>query len=143
MMGVIIMNELVEAWLRGEDNGLTKVYRHSPGKMGVWVPKTNSEEEYHQIFGKGELAGEVNLVEMVVHKMMNEGFELLIMERQVKERVVGNADEAYETTEFKKGKAVKHYAGPSPYHTPAQIRKAFKLDGRANRNEISRTSKIG
>jgi predicted membrane GTPase involved in stress response len=118
------MNELVEAWLRGKDNGITKVYRHSPDKMGVWVNETNGKE-YIQIVGKGEAAGDINLIDMMVHKMQHEGFELLITERQVKEREFGNAYEAYETTEFKNGKVVKHYAGPSCYTTPAEIRKAF------------------
>ena len=115
------MNELVEAWLRGEYNGLIKVYRHSPGKMGVWVIEI-SGQEYHKILSKTEFTGEVNIVQMMVHKLQSEGFELLITERQIKERVLGNADEAYETTEFKNGKVTK-YAGPSRYDTPAQIRK--------------------
>jgi hypothetical protein len=86
------MNKLVEAKFMSPKGNLIKVWNNS-GQTGMWV------EGHSKIYPVG--------IESFVSRM-EQKYELIEMTRQVRERVLGNADFAYEITSFNNGKVVSH-----------------------------------
>ena len=93
-------NQLIEALYKVKDTDRTiKVYRHSENVTGVYMAPNQpilynvDVEAYFYAFQK--------------HVENNHlDYELVSTRRQVKERELGNSDEAYETTYWKDGKVV-------------------------------------
>jgi hypothetical protein len=97
------MNKLVQAIFK-RDNMTVKLYRHSVGKTGMFVSYSNAQSTHQKIWDV-----DVEAFFMQFSKLPE--YELLETVRQVRERELGNSDEAYETTVWKNGRVVGHKAG--------------------------------
>lgn len=92
------MNEPVEARFIDHKNGLNiRMYRHSEGKTGIFVVDTATTKIF-----------DISMEAFFYTLSKKEGYELVEMTTQVRERELGNADEAYEVTWFDGGKVVYH-----------------------------------
>ena len=84
-----MMNELVEAKFKTQAGNIVKIYRHSEGKTGVCVA-SNTPDVY-----------DVDVESVFSQFAKNKKhYKLVETTRQVKERVLGNADEAYKVMEY-------------------------------------------
>jgi hypothetical protein len=88
------MNKLVEAKFMSDDGHMVRFYNKN-GETGIWT-------QGHSISYPVDLEAFVSAFEK-----SGKG-ELVEMTRQVRERELGNVDQAYEVTKFENGKVVSH-----------------------------------
>lgn len=83
------MNKLVEATFKIYETGnMVKIYRYNENKTGVYL-SPNKPRIY-----------DVDIEYFVDEFKRIKGYELIETRRQVKERVLGNFDEAYQTIKY-------------------------------------------